>query len=1079
MSNLSKRGIVVILLLLLALPLGAQLTRGFISGTVEDPSGAVVSGVRITITGRDTGRRMETQTNSVGVYRFVAVEPDVYNVEFVKEGFEVRKIINIEVTATQEVVLNATMVVGSTATTVEVVETPPGVELAKSTATIERKMDQDFVSNVALTGALRDVNQLALLAPTANRAPGSTGIAANGQRARNDNFLLDGVDNNDLSVTLVSSRMVPEAVEEFQTQVQAYSAEFGRNTGAQIQAITRSGTNALHGEVYEYLRGNWTDPVSLPNKRQGLTATPRYDNNQAGGDVGGPIRKDKTFFFALLEANRRREAPSANNATSVTIPTAGAFANFAGIPLGPNQSTQSRQTMINGLSFLKNVYPQVGNYTNLRTVTVNGTPMQVGTINLPLANPYDFWWLTGRVDHQLTDNDRLTYRVQIDKRNQPNLISNLEFGNLFAGAQTVMGQNHALSETRTFGAHFVNEFRFAFIRRNLNFPENDPTTPSTAISGFFDIGGLSNFPQARVQNTFQWQDVATYLTGRHSLKFGADIRRNRLFNLAAFDSKGTFSFDNFQDFMNNQAATFRQAINTATFDARQTNQYYFFQDDFKVTKNLTLNLGVRYETSGVPFGFFGATDPQSLSVGVPGPVQRDNNNWAPRLGLAWSPSASGGFLHTLLGEGQTVFRGGFGMAYDVLFYNILTVNASNYPRVVVNQLDRTQLQDVWPRLLPPAGGVTPPFDPRATWVNSPVATQNPTTNFYSFSIQRQFARNYVFEVAYTGSRSYHGVRQGNTNPGILTPAQAATVQQTRNASSIPGLPGVTLPTNNAPSRRLVPAWGSRVTIETTALASYNAMYVKLDKRLSHGLTIGGNYTWSKNMSDNDESLGVAAITNWSPQVPQDFFNYRNEWGPSAFDVTQRLAFYYSYQVPWLSAPKANSAVLKQIFTGWTVNGFTDFQSGQPFTIRTGVDTYGTGSASARPSFNPGGVIQKDPVTGNLRTFTTPINGTGIVSTFLGTSGVPLANTAAFPVGPGNLGRNTFRGPGTELYNISVAKTFDVTERWKIRVRADWINAFNHRNFGNPVSTMNSPVFGQNTQTDPGGRTMLMSAKVLF
>ncbi|HYM10868.1 MAG TPA: carboxypeptidase regulatory-like domain-containing protein [Bryobacterales bacterium] len=1064
---------------LLAVPLAAQLTRGFISGTVQDPTGAVVPGVRITITNRDTGFKAETATNGVGVYRFVAVEPGVYTVEFSKSGFETKQVVNVHLAATQEAVLNTKLDVASAATTVEVVETPLGVELAKSSAVVERKLDQRFVENVALTGGTRDVNQLALLAPTANRAPGSTQIAVNGQRARNNNFLLDGVDNNDLSVTLVSNRIIPEAVEEFQTQVQAYSAEFGRNTGAQIQAITRGGTNDFHGEVYDYIRGNWTDPVSLPNKRQGLTATPRYDQNQAGGDVGGPIIKNRTFFFALLEANRRREAPSANNATSVTVPTSDGFAALSGVPLGPNQATDSRQTMLNGLGFLKDTYPLIGRYTNLRNVSVNGVPIQVGTINIPLANPYDFWYLTDRVDHQISDRDRLTYRLQIDKRNQPDFVSNVEFGNRFAAAQTILGQNHALSETHTFGAHFVNEFRFAFVRRNLDFPENDPVTPSTAISGFFDIGGLSNYPQGRIQNTFQWQNVSTVLAGRHSLKFGADIRRNRLFNLAAFDSKGTFTFDNFQDFINNQPATFRQAINTSTFDARQTNQYYFFQDDFKVSRDFTLNIGVRYETSGSPFGFFGATDPKSLAVGVPGPVKRDNNNWAPRLGLAWSPSASSGFLGKLLGQGQTVFRGGFGMAYDVLFYNILTVNASNYPRVVVNQLDRAQLGNVWPHLLPPAGSVAPPFDPRATWVNSPVDTQNPTTNFYNFSIQRQFATNYIFEIAYTGSRSYHGIRQGNTNPGILTPAQAAMVRQTKNASSIPGLPGLTLPANNPPSRRLNPDWGSRVTIESTALAGYNAMYVKLDKRFSRGLVIGGNYTWSKNMSDNDESLGVSAITNWSSQVPQDFFNYRSEWSPSAFDVTQRFAIYYSYDVPWFSAPGLNRAVVKQIFQGWTLSGFTDYQSGQPFTIRTGVDTYGTGSASARPFYNPGGTIAFDPVTGNYRTFTTPVSGAGIVTSFLGSNGVPLANTATFPAGPANLGRNTFRGPGTELYNITAAKTFNVTERWRIRLRADWINAFNHRNFGNPVATMNSPIFGQNTLVDPGGRTMLLSAKVSF
>ncbi len=1069
---------VVCVSLLLAVPAVAQLTRGFISGTVQDPASAVMPGVRVAITNQSTGIKSETETNNVGVYRFVAVEPGAYQVEFSKAGFETRRIENVLVTATQEVVLNQTLAIAATTATVEVSETPPGVVLAKTTASLERKLDQQFIANVALTGSTRDVNQLALLAPTANRAPGSTGIAANGQRARNNNFLLDGVDNNDLSVTLTSNRIIPEAISEFQTQVQAYSAEFGRNTGAQIQAITRGGSNEFHGEAYDYYRGNWMEPVNLLNKRNGMTKTPRFVHNQAGGDIGGPILKNRTFFFGLIETNRRREAPDGRNSSDAVIPTPTGLAALASVPLGPNETTDARQRALSSLAFLSDAQNHIAKYSNVRTTTVNGVPIQIGTINLPLANPYDFWWATYRMDHRLTDKDSLTYRMQLDKRNQPDVISNLQFGNRFSGAQVILGQNHALSHTRAFSPRFVNEFRFAFVRRNLDFPENDPTTPSTTISGLFTIGGASNFPQARIQNTFQWQNVSTFMSGRHSVKFGVDIRRNRLFNLAAFDSKGTFGFDNLQDFLNSRPASFRQAINTATFDARQTNQYYFFQDDIRATRDLTFNLGVRYEYSGVPFGFFGARDPESLAVGVPAPVRPDRNNWAPRVGFAYSPSPAGGFARKLFGDGETVFRGGFGMAYDVLFYNILTVNASNYPRVVVNELSRPQLVNVWPQLLPPAGPVGPKFDPRATYVNSPVDTQNPTTQFYSFSIQRQVARTYVLEVAYAGSRSYHGIRQGNTNPGILTPDQAALVRSKLDPNAIPGLPGITNPTNNPPSRRLHPDWGSRVTIESTALARYNAMYVKLDKRLSHGLTIGGNYTWSANLSDNDESLAVSQITNSSPQIPQDFFNYRNEWGRAAFDVPHRVSVYYAYDVPWFSTGGLNSPVMRRIFRGWSINGFTDYQSGQPFTIRTGVDTAGTGSASFRPVYNPAGQLVLDPVTGDWRTFTTPISGGGIVLTYLGKTGLPLANSQAFPVPFGNLGRNTFRGPGTVFWNVTVNKAIDITERWKILVRSDWIDAFNHRNFGNPIATMNSPTFGTNT-TDPGGRTMLLSAKVRF
>jgi len=1044
----------------------SQLTRGFISGTVQDPTGAVVEGVTVRITNTATNISTETKTNAVGFFRFAAVEPGTYRVEFNKQGFEALKIEQVVVGTTQEVVLNQTLTVGSTSTTVEIQATAASIELAKSSATLDRKLSQTMLENLPLAGGTRDVNVLALLAPTATRAPGSTGIAANGQRARNNNFMIDGVDNNDLSVTLANARTIAEGLSEFQVQTNPYSAEFGRNSGAQIAVITRSGSNTLSGEMWDYYRANWMEPVSLLNKRAGVLKTPRFNQNQAGGSLGGPIRRDRAFFFGLVETNRRREAPDARNASSATIPTPDGFAALQRVPLGPGQTADSRKAVLDAMSFLPSIHQIVGNnYQNVRNVSVNGTPIQVGTIRIPLANPYDFWYYQGRTDFALTKVDQLSYRLQIDKRNQPDVISNLQFGKLFSGAQTILSQNHALSETHMFSPRFINEFRFSFVRRNLDFPENDPRSSTVGISGFFTIGGASNFPQGRIQNTFQWQNVSTYTLNRHSLKFGVDLRRNRLFNRAGFDSKGTWTFNSLEDFLNNRAFSLVQAINEATFDARQTNQYYFFQDDIKVTKNLTVNLGARYEYSGVPFGFFGATEPQVRAAVVPGPVQPDKNNWAPRAALAWSPTPKDGLLRKLFGDGQTVFRGGYGMSYDVLFYNILTVNASNYPRVVVQNTTQPETFNLFPKLAPKVA-TAPRFDPLATFVNSPEDTQNPTTHFYSFSIQRQLMANYLLEIGYTGSRSYHGIRQGQLNPGILTAQQAATVIATRNPNSIPSLQ----------ARRLYPQFGSRVTIESTALANYNAMFIRLDKKLSHGLTIGGNYTWSALLSDNDESLGVADIVNSSPQVPQDYFNYRNEWSRSVFDRPHRLAIYYTYKLPWFSTGVAASKPVAHVFSGWTISGFSDWQSGQPFTIRTGVDSAGIGTATpARPNYNPNGVLTKDPVTGDLRTFVTPIDGSGIVFAPLGTNNIPMNNTMP---GGGNLGRNTFRGPSFANWNFGVHKTIPVTERWKVQLRADWTNLWNHRNFGNPVATMNSPAFGANT-TDPGGRTMLVSAKIKF
>ncbi len=1056
---------VVLLLGLSGLAAFGQLTRGFISGTVQDPTGAVMVNVKITITNKSTNIQRDTTTNEAGVYRFVAVEPGVYTVDFTAQGFESRRVDNVTVGISQEVVLNQVLTVSATATTVEVSANALSVDLAKSTATMERKLEFRFIENAPLTGATRDVTRLALMAPTVTRGPGSTEISANGQRARNNNFTIDGVDNNDLSVSLTNNRLIPEAVAEFQVQTAAYSAEFGRNSGAQIAVITRSGTNDLHGDAFDYYRANWMEPVSLLNKRAGVLQTPRFVHNQAGGDIGGPILRDRLFFFGLIETNRRREAPDARNASSFTIPTPTGFAALSSVPLDAGQTAASRQAVLDALKFLPDVHRQITNYQNITNVNINGVPIQVGTGRIPLANPYDFWFEQHRIDYRLTDRDSITYRTQLDKRNQPDVVSNLQFGNRFSGAQTIFGQNHALSHTRTLTPRFINEFRFAYTRRNLDFPENDPKSSTVTISGAFTIGGLANFPQGRISNLFQWQDVATYLHGRHSFKFGADIRRNRLFNRAGFDSKGTWTFNSLADFLNNRAFSLLQAVNEATFDARQTDQFYFFQDDIKVTKNLTLNLGLRYEYSGVPFGFFGAANDQIAAAGVPRPTRPDKNNWAPRGGLAWSPTPKDGFLRKLLGDGGTVFRGGYGVAYDVLFYNILTVNASNYPRVVTQLTNQPATINLFPTLAPKTATV-PPFDPLAVFVNSPEDLQRPTTHFYSFSIQRQFKEFNILEIGYAGARAYHAIRQGQTNPGILTRAQADTVIASRNPAAIPGLQ----------ARRLNPAWGSRVSIESTAIGNYNSMFVRYDRKFNRGLLFGANYTWSANLSDNDESLGVAAITNSSSQVPQDYFNYRLDYARSVFDRPHRVVFHYNYDIPWFSKGAASAPVLKRIFGGWMITGFSEWQSGQPFTIRTGVDSGGTGTTGPfRPNYNPSGTITRDPTFGNLRTFTTPLDGTGIVVSPLTAGGVPLANSMP---GGGNLGKNTFRGPYFTLWNFSLQKVISVTERLKVNLRSDWINLWNHRNFDNPNAFMNSPAFGTNT-SDPGGRTMLLSAKVRF
>ncbi len=1040
--------------------LNAQLTRGSISGTVHDTSGAIIPGAAVKVTNLDTNISRDTTTNEVGFYRVAALEPGNYSVLITKDGFDGVENKAIIIQSAKEVTFDVDLKVASAGNvTVDVTGESEAIALNKTNPTIGLTSTAKQAVELPLSSG-RDVNQLALLSPNVFTAPGSTGISANGQRARNDNFTIDGTDNNDISVTLQTIPVVPEAVGEYQVQTNAYNAEFGRNSGAQLNVITKSGTNSFHGDGWEYYRDNALDALSPAEKRNGLTDPARFDRHQVGFDVGGPIKKDKTFFFFLIQWDRLRNS-NAPGATAV-IPTPAGFSLLNTVPLRaasgstPAQTTGSRQAVLSAIGFLNNVYAGNPVFSNLTTTKVNGVSIPVGTIAFPISQPSNLRNITVRVDHKITNNDNFTARYISNREDDTNLISNLQFGSLFAGNQNIYDQNAALSETHIFGASLLNEFRFSAIRRNLAFPENDPKDPSTTIGGFFGIGGASNFPQGRIQNSFQYQDILTWEKGRHSVKFGVDMRRVRLFNLAAFDSKGTYSFNNFQDYMNNQPFFFQQSLQTATFDARQTNQAYFAEDDFKVTPNLTLNLGVRYEYSSVPFGFFGATDPQSLAALVPGPVKPDKNNWAPRVGFAYSPSSAPGFLNRLFGDGKTVFRGGFGIAYDILFYNLLTVDASNFPRVVTPQLFGQF--DVFPNILHVSGAAV--FDPLATFVNTPSDARDPYAELYSFSVQREFARNFVLEVGYTGSRGINLPNQGQANPSILTPAQIAAVQA---GQSIP----------SAAARRLFPQFGSRVLVSTYGMSSYNAGYFSLNKRISNGLQFGTSYTWSHNISNNDESLGVGAITAGSPQIPQDYLNTGAEKSTSAFDRTQRLVLNYIYEVPMLKSGWAQNWAARQVFGGWEISGFTSFQSGQPFTILTGVDSNGNGTAgSDRPNFNPNGTIVLDPVTGNYRSFTAS-RSTGPFVTFLGSNGLPLANA----LGNGNLGKDTLRGPGFANWNISLSKAFKL-ERYEFRLRMDMLNAFNERSWGNPTNNMNSVNFGKNFGT-PIPRTITLGAKFSF
>lgn len=663
-----------------------------------------------------------------------------------------------------------------------------------------------------------------------------------------------------------------------------------------------------------------------------------------------------------------------------------------------------------------------------------------------------------------------------------------------------------MSYTKTVGGQFLNEARFAYTRVEPDTVDRDPVTAQISIGSLFKIGGSSSLPSQVWERAYQFQNVSTFNLGKHSIKFGIDIARITLFNNSAANSKGSWTFATLDDFLNNTNGSLTQLVSAPlSYQFNQYKQGYFFQDDFKITRNLTLNLGMRYETENVPMGYFGVTDDQiqfarnqgattaqtDILRALPGPAHRDTNNFGPRVGFAYSPYASSGILRKILGEKRSAIRGGFGVIYDSSFYQLLGNSAGNYPRT--NSQTHTGLVDQFPTLDAKTAVPTLPTS-TTTFVNIPANAQNPTTNYWSLSVQRQLSSHYVVEVGYLGNRSYHMWRQNQANPGTITQAKADAViagcllltSFTSSCQDPAGFP--VSPTSASPASsagRLNPNFGSRILLSSDGEASYNAGYVQIDGRYFHGLQFGANYTWSANLSDSEEVFNEGGtdptgIFPSSPNVPQNFLNRHAEWSRSVFDRPNRASFHYAYEIPWFSStPKA----VRQVLGGWQLSGFTEIQSGQPFTIVIGVDALGIGTAaSARPNLNPGGIFIMDPVTGNLRTFTIPKDGTGFVTAPHFTSPTTGAITFlqnSLPNG-GTLGRNTFRGPGYSNTNLSLMKHITLPLDKKLEIRGDFINVFNHDNFQNPNSNMSSVNFGKQDRvllTD--ARQVQVSIKLKF
>lgn len=1047
MKNLGRTVLAALITVAAAL---AQLTSGTISGTILDPSGAVVPEVKIVLKEISTGVSREGATNGAGVYRFAGLEPGVYTIEYAKAGFETVRVDHVELRTSQEALLNQSMPVAIGSVSVTVESSSAGAELSKTTPTVDRRIGRVTLDSLPLTGG-REVGNLALLAPGINYSGGDTvgnaTYSASGQRQSANGLLLDGIENKDSQYQIVQHQNIPEAVAEVHVMTNSFSAEFGRFLGAQISLVTRGGTNQFHGQGWDYYGGNWLSAATLANKRAGLN-TVRFSDHQAGGSLGGPVRKQHTFFFLLAQTSPHAEGASANGLPSVTIPTPAGWAALQRAPLGPGQTAEGRQAALSALSFIPDIHTQIRRYDSIDTRSVNEVLVEFGSTRIPQSRPSASWRVQGRLDHHLSSKDTLSYRFSRQEMHAPvataAFYSNNAFGRFFASKQDDTTQLHALTYTRLLGPSLVNELRLSANRQLNEAKATQDALPRTVVNGgYFNLGPNINSPFVRPTGSYNLQDTLTWTRGRHSAKAGAQILTVR--DTLTGAKQSSWTFPNFQDFMNNRATTLSLRLKTSSEPFHSVHQSYFVQDDYKVRPDFILNLGLRYQVSNIPSGLFGAATPEIAAVGVPLRPQPDRNDWGPRAGFAYSPRAQSGWPSRLLGDGATVIRGGFGIGYGVVYQGEAAVNLlgllSNYPWNLQRSFNMQEIANLYPT--PPSAAVATAFNPlTASFANYPTEAKNPAMHFYAFSVQRQFHRDYILELGYLGNRSYHLYQRVEANLPVLTPEQAQLVVATKNTVLIPSID----------QRRWNPAWRARTRLASVGTSNYNAGYLKFDRRLAKGLILGANYTWSASSGD---SAGPAA---------QNQLDRRPEYARSENDRPHRLAVHYTWQTPG-----------KRLWGGWRISGFSQWQSGAPFTITTGVDSNGDGETTDRPNYNSAGAIRLDPVTGDWRSFSTELNGGGVFVTPLTTGGTPLLYSMPFG---GNLGRNTFRGPGFALWNLSLMKPFAISERLGIELRADSTNLLNHRNFGPPIAAMGDANFGRN-DSNPPSRVLLLSAKIRF
>ena len=1080
----------------------AQVSGANLSGTITDPSGAAIAGAKVTITNKATSVTRDVTTDSAGFYSVPNLLPGPYEVTAAASGFSNAKQSDLTLSVGAQQVLNLGLKIGEASQTVQVTEAASLVQTSSSTLSAE--VESTTVRELPLNG--RDWASLATLSPGVNAIEtqmpfesgavrGNRGFGAqltiSGGRPTQNNYRLDGLSINDYGNggpgSVIGGNLGVDAIQEFSVLTGNYSAEYGRTSGGVVNAISKSGTNAFHGDIYEFLRNDKLDATDYFSNASRQHKAP-LKRNQFGGAAGGPIRKDRTFIFGDYEGIRQNKGVA--GVTYIVPSDAARLGNLA-----------------NGTHV--NVDPAITKYLALYPhangpVTGDKGVFTPGGVQVVKENYYTF-----RVDHKISDKDSLFGTYMFDKTpfNQPDSFDNL---NILSQTTRYIA---ALEESHIFSPTLVNSARLGYNRNGVinyrpqsainpasadtslgAFPNGD--NPSTRIGGGFATlqPGLNAGYTLHNWNSYQFYDDAFLTRGTHSLKFGFALENMRYNFFQNYNPIGIWRFSSLTNFLTNQPTSLEGGlpVRLNPRGLRQTLYGGYIQDDWRVLPHLTLNIGLRYEMTTLisevqgkitnlanwtdPLPYCGTSDPSlTLVFGKPGctgvrPYYNNPTtlNFEPRFGFAWDPR----------GDGKTAVRGGFAI-FDVLplpgyFFSQQSIQTPFLEVGIVSGLT-------------PRNGIgVLASDPNSAFskmgpgsLTGGYLEQNPGRSYveqWNINVQHQITPSLTATVGYIGSHGVHMMIRGDDGDMVLPRETSA---------------GFLWPANpTGKDLRLNPNFGGIRYMSYGTDATYGALTVNVQKRMSHGYQFGASYTYSRSADSSSATIAGDAfsntLTSWfwfAPQISR---------APSDYNIPHSAAINAIWQVP---GPRNGFA--HAVLGGWEMGGILKMNNGIPTTPVIAGDPLGVQNNGSDTFSIPSLVPGCDPINHNYKSGSLSPSGTLIPLGYINYACYKLPQatpeiaaqcvpfSASFPTSCsnllGNAGRNSIIGPPLVNLDFSLYKNFAVkkiSETFSVQFRAEFFNVLNHANFAPPLAIQQgaaAALFNQNgTPTNSGYLTTLVT-----